>query len=936
MKKFYYNEFIEYSNDFSKECNDFYGQFSPLSKEQTKLFLQRYFDFYKKTFYENIGFVKAVNKKEISKTDRTLHLNKKSSIKFTAFKRKQLNYYQNWNFYTDRVSIDGNIINFYDNFSFPVPCAKYDFNFKEISEFKFKVKIGKNYTYQIEGEILPTTMGRTIELRKDCKEIVKLQFLSDGNIICRDVYSDIYRPKPVVLGKFTTNKWTEITIKFFKNKIEFFYNNDSVELEYGNIVPNNIFLSSGMQPVDQWSFQPVHFLYHNECFTDFFLKKDVFEEASQEVKIGRVKLPFCIGTKNDKDNLLILKGSFSSKKNYSHFIKVDSLDPGGEIRINGKTVIRKDDFNPFSLNIDKFIKKGKNNIEVIVFPRAPEVLYPWHKHQDLYNGWFSANIELITEKCSIEKPIIKTIKTGMNTRFTVNFCAKNIIDQSYYTISLQKVYPKTKKGFVLIKSDLNKGNNFNEFSLPIDLWDTNNPNLYKVKIDIYNKNSDLISTNEEITGFRTIEQKEGNIYLNDKRIILKGALNMQFLPPYDSIPISHLCPTTKQIIEQVLSVKNMNGNCLRMHQLGYGSSDKRIAEVCDRLGVLLIWTTRLIDAIENVVYTDEWKQSKDFKKQVFHIINSPSIIMYEGLNEFHASLNDIDKIYDSYVDTVLEVDDSRLICPVSHLYYGGGIYDIGCKYYNDSGTLDESCNSVNSSYGWTHCNVVRSAHTYSLLLGYGCSWRDMVTQNWKWQNELFKNKQKAYLISEFAIIGRQNPETIEAKKFINQNSYELDDEKNALGFTFESSEWHLSQAFQALCASVGIKQLKTNNADGMLWCCLSGGANDASYLKPIIDFYGYKKLAYYVIKDSFSDTTAFNLKTDVLFYNNYAIEPIAVGLNIGNKYSLCIEIIDEMDNIVDSYRYNDFIASHYQQKFDSWKPKLSTGFYSIKYVLTEY
>lgn len=35
----------------------------------------------------------------------------------------------------------------------------------------------------------------------------------------------------------------------------------------------------------------------------------------------------------------------------------------------------------------------------------------------------------------------------------------------------------------------------------------------------------------------------------------------------------------------------------------------------------------------------------------------------------------------------------------------------------------------------------------------------------------------------------------------------------------------------------------------MLWCCLQGGANDVSYLKPVLDFYGYKKFAYYVLGD---------------------------------------------------------------------------------------
>jgi hypothetical protein len=330
-----------------------------------------------------------------------------------------------------------------------------------------------------------------------------------------------------------------------------------------------------------------------------------------------------------------------------------------------------------------------------------------------------------------------------------------------------------------------------------------------------------------------------------------------------------------------------------MHQLGYGTNDKRFAKVCDRLGVMLIWTTRLIDSAENMQWTQDWKQAKGFQQQILRVKNHPSIIIWEGSNEGHFYPKLIDRVYDNFVLAVKEVDQTRLLCPVSHLYYSWGDEGEKCGFYKNDGRKDEMLQDVCSSFGWRDELVVRSAHPYGILLGYGQPWQHMVTQCYSFQDDLLSGCDKAYLVSEFAIIGRQNPNTAEAKEFINKKSYEFNDELNALGFIFEDEEWELSQAFQALCAAVATKQLRRLGADGMLWCCLTGGANNASYLKPIIDFYGYKKLAYYQLREAFNEVTAFNEKPDVLYPCNYKLHPMIVGVNEGGRYALNVEICGE-------------------------------------------
>lgn len=59
----------------------------------------------------------------------------------------------------------------------------------------------------------------------------------------------------------------------------------------------------------------------------------------------------------------------------------------------------------------------------------------------------------------------------------------------------------------------------------IELWDIDNPRLYKLDISLENK--DLVSLN---LGFRDIKITENGFFLNDKRIKLRGLNRHQSFP----------------------------------------------------------------------------------------------------------------------------------------------------------------------------------------------------------------------------------------------------------------------------------------------------------------------------------------------------------------------------------------------------------------------
>ncbi|MBR1868371.1 MAG: hypothetical protein IJ800_07365, partial [Clostridia bacterium] len=899
---------------------------SPFSFNQQKDFLRAYLRNSKKILGENCLEEKAVSDSEIKdcakKTGREVVL-------FSAYKRKKTTEYEGWQLYTDRATINDQTLVLTDNYCFPVPCAKYEFC-DALQSLTLNIKVSGEYYHKSAEGILPTTTGRVVELRCGCKEVIKLFLSPDGQIIFKDSRNKKYHYEIRKIGDYPFDKWFELTIRILQTGVSIEYNGEEHQFSFsccGNT--DNIFFSGGMQPVGNWQIKPEFHFLSGEKRTF----KSISAIESSEEYLGEVSLPFGIGTEKNKDEILILKRKFNAEKNKCYTLEIGALDPCGDVFINDTLALHMDNFQPTFVDITPFLINGENELKLEIYPRAPEVLYPWHRHDDYYNAWFALEVKLhkgqVAKQSELNAYATKISKTS---EINVKWDHGVIRNGCFYRVLLKKSYPIENEWTVLTERSLN-GIIEDKFKVSIQKWQPETPILYAVRAEIFDKSGIVIESEIE-TGFRTIEQNNGAIYLNGARIVLKGALNMQFLPPYNEIPLNHLCPTDAQIIEQVLAIKKMNGNCMRMHQLGYGCNDKRFARICDRLGILLIWTTRLIDSAENMMWTESWKQKCLYQKQMQYVINHPSIIIWEGSNELHTDRKTLDRVYDEFVTAIKEIDNTRLLSPVSHLYYGGGLYDYGCEYYDTKGERDEQLRPAISSFGWRDNSVVRSAHTYALLLGYGAPWQDMVNQNWRLQPELFNDDQKAYLVSEYAIIGRQNPNTKEAQEFINKDSYELPDEKSAFGKCFTDDEWDISQAFQALCCDVATKQLLRYDADGMLWCCLWGGANNASYLKPIVDFYGYKKLAYYSLQQAFQETICFNEHPDVIWSENYEIHPLVYGLIVGKRYAVIIDIADQNGYIIQEKKYPIFNADSTRKKLIGWKPKLKDGYYSITYKIT--
>ena len=944
MNCFY--DFLCYDDSFRGEHGDFSGEEAALNVKERVEFLRAYG---RALAHKNGAPRQAVDAgaldAALGRCGETVRPQVRERLRLSglkAFLRPVSSGFAGWQLYAG-ARIEGDTLVFPDGEIPPVPCAKYCFGGGiRPTVFSCRIFIPKDY---LNGEgmrgirrpPLTTSSGRVIEMRAGIREILRIQIYPNGQAYARVGKPDPYHHRNFLLGEVLTDAWNDLYLALGKDDYTVRWNNGEpcrFELTAGED-PDTIFFSGGMHAVGEWRVQPLLLAFGQREVRSFF-EKEAHDFAAEEY-LGEKELPFAVGGEACRDRELVLRKSFFPGRGRA-LLRLRTLDPCGRVLLNGKEVLRTGDFLDRQVDLTSFLRSGENELEICVSPRAPEVLFSWHRHRDPYFGWGcgEALIDFLPGEY-LEDMRIETLTVGPGeVRAAFSFGISGFRKNRNYIVELflQKTNPERGQERRIAVLPAHAGENRIEVSFPAECWSPDAPALYGVRALLSGDGMPLDDLVEE-TGFRTIAQQNGEIVLNGKKIVLKGALLMQFLPPYDEIVVNHICPSTEQIVRQICAIKAMNGNTVRMHLLGYGTNDPRYARVCDRLGVMNIWTTRLIDSLETVAWGREWRQGEAYLRQIREVFHHPSIIMWEGSNEYHAHPWDIDLLYDNFCRTVRKIDATRLLCPCSHLYYGGGLYGEEGFYYQDDGRSDQDFAPAESSWGWRDPLVVRSAHTYEILLGYGGKWDTFRRTAWPSQPPLFESREHAYLVSEFAVIGRPDPEIPQYRLYAKHDSYELSDEKNAIGCWLGEDGWRESQAYQALCAGHAIKKLRSSGADGILWCCLSGGANDASYLKPIIDFYGYAKYAFYTLREGFADVLCFGDFTDVVAGPSFTVRPVLSGGEEGKSYAVRLSLRDHSGQEIDCRQFQA-VPGGGLTRLPAWKPAFpENGYYLIEYAVEE-
>ncbi|WP_375451800.1 glycoside hydrolase family 2 protein [uncultured Devosia sp.] len=184
-------------------------------------------------------------------------------------------------------------------------------------------------------------------------------------------------------------------------------------------------------------------------------------------------------------------------------------------------------------------------------------------------------------------------------------------------------------------------------------WSPDAPNLYTAEIALV-ADGVAIDAVSVVFGFRTIETRDGKLWLNGQPLYLRAALDQDYYPEGICTP-----PSVEFLEDQVRKAKALGLNMLRTH---IKVPDPRYIEVADRLG-LLLWTE-----IPNV-QTFTAASAQRLRDTMAGILrrdgNHPSIIAWTIINEDWGTrlVENADHrqwLKDTY-DWLKQLDPSRLV-----------------------------------------------------------------------------------------------------------------------------------------------------------------------------------------------------------------------------------------------------------------------------------
>jgi hypothetical protein len=149
------------------------------------------------------------------------------------------------------------------------------------------------------------------------------------------------------------------------------------------------------------------------------------------------------------------------------------------------------------------------------------------------------------------------------------------------------------------------------------LWSPNDPHLYDLVASL-----DSGDELRERVGLRSIEARDGQLFLNGQPFYMRGALDQAYWPE-----TLYTLPSDEEIEREIRLAKQMGLNLLRKH---IKPEDPRYLDACDRLG-MLIWA----EPANPTVFTETARAAlrRDLLEMVERDFNRPSVVVWSLYNE---------------------------------------------------------------------------------------------------------------------------------------------------------------------------------------------------------------------------------------------------------------------------------------------------------------
>lgn len=398
------------------------------------------------------------------------------------------------------------------------------------------------------------------------------------------------------------------------------------------------------------------------------VKKSWFSKKIEEDRSVDVSIPWqCYGDDYlDYTGYLWYQNSFDLSSaavgaEEELILEFEAVDYIADIWLNGHYLGKNEGgYIPFQFRTKQYLNFEKENILTVrVFDPEDNREIPHGKQGSWYTRvsgiWQDVNLKKVS-LAHIKKVFFDTDID--NNQLNIDLRLNKWENGDAQQLNLKIFSPKAEEKIIKEKKFKIEGNK-KKISINIEqpyLWSPEDPNLYDIEIELL-ADDEVIDSYFDYFGMRKVELKNNQIYLNNEKFYMRGALDQAFWP--EKI---YKASSREAMIDELKKAKEMGFNLIRKH---IKTPIPEYLELADRMG-MLIWQ-------EAPNYSKWTKQARQrFKREYTDMVkrdyNHPSIIIWSIYNEewglewdLAADPEKQEWVADFY-NYARELDQSRIIC----------------------------------------------------------------------------------------------------------------------------------------------------------------------------------------------------------------------------------------------------------------------------------
>ena len=356
------------------------------------------------------------------------------------------------------------------------------------------------------------------------------------------------------------------------------------------------------------------------------------------------------------------------------YLHVGSATSNLQVWVNGKEVGYSEDSKmEAEFNLTKYLVPGKENLIAMRVMRWCDGSYLEDQDFWRFTGiarevYLYARPKAHIQDFFVIQGLVNGYKDGQLSLFITAPAAKGC------TVEAALTSPSGQPAGNASASIVSGTSNANLTVPSVKAWSAELPNLYTLTLTLKDKKGNAIEVIRQKVGFRDIKIEGGQLLVNGKAILIKGA-DRHELDPDGGYIVS-----VERMIEDIRIMKQLNINAVRTCHY---SDDPRWYDLCDQYGIYVVAETNIEShgmgygdrtLAKNPIYHKAHVERNLHNVQVQK--NHPSVIIWSLGNEAGYGKN-----FEDAYDAIKAIDKTR---PVQYEQaHQNGKTDIFCPMYYD-------------------------------------------------------------------------------------------------------------------------------------------------------------------------------------------------------------------------------------------------------------